>query len=242
MDIPNAASSRIKAVFFDIGGTLLYPSPDVPSSFVEVAARRGLDAGLEAVRGHMPAVDALYEREYRLDGDFWCSRSGCRDIWLKQYRLLSRLAGLGRYAEQIAVDLHAAYHRPDHWAYFDDVRPCLGALVDHGYACVAVSNWDADLPELLEGLGIGAYFSDVVASAAVGIRKPDPSIFELALDRNGLSPHEVVHIGDHVDADGRGAVNVGIRPIIIDRGDREPLAAFECASTLYEAIRLALTM
>ncbi len=238
MNERNGVSRDIRAVFFDIGGTLLHPSPDVPVAFANVAAQLGFEVPLELVKRHMPAVDALYEREYRLDGDFWCSRAGCRDIWLKQYRLLSELVGLGDAAERISEALHEAYHRPDHWACFEDVESCLERLSERGCSCIAVSNWDADLPELLEGLGIRRYFVDVVASAAVGVRKPDPSIFELALDRNDLTPRDVVHIGDHIDADARGASNVGIRPILIDRFGLYRECPYECATTLSEAMAL----
>ena len=65
------------------------------------------------------------------------------------------------------------------------------------------------------------YFDEVVSSAVVGYRKPDPVIFDLACERLGVGAAHVAHIGDRPDADGDGASAAGIRPIIIDRRDAE---------------------
>jgi len=61
----------------------------------------------------------------------------------------------------------------------------------------------------------------VVSSAEVGLRKPDPRIFELALARVGVAADEAVHVGDHLYADILGAEAVGMYPVLIDRHNGE---------------------
>ena len=89
-----------------------------------------------------------------------------------------------------------------------------------------MSNWDATLEGLIRKMGMLPYFDEVIASAAVGCRKPSPAIFEIALERMGLEPCRVVHVGDLPEADGEGARSAGIRPVIIDRGGRFPDCPF----------------
>ena len=60
-----------------------------------------------------------------------------------------------------------------------------------------------------------------VSSAAAGARKPDPAIFEPALELAGCAPEEALHVGDTVEEDVEGARAAGIRPLLIDRKGNE---------------------
>lgn len=223
-----------KAVLFDVGSTLLFPQPSVAETFAAVAQGRGHALTVRDVEPHMQAVDAFYEAEYLRDGDFWCSPEGCTEIWLDQYRYLAHLSGVAHDAEGIARAVHAAFLAPGHWALYGDVRGCLRALKRRGLMLGVVSNWDAHLEELLRGLGLLPYFDDVVSSAVVGYRKPDPVTFRLALEHLGVSAAEAVHVGDRPDADGDGAAAAGIRPLIIDRRGTEAACGYECVRSLEE--------
>jgi HAD superfamily hydrolase (TIGR01509 family) len=76
----------------------------------------------------------------------------------------------------------------------------------HGLALAVVSNWDETLPERLDVFGIGT----IVSSAEVGVPKPDPAIFRLALERLGVQADRALHIGDS-RADEEGARAAGMR-------------------------------
>jgi HAD superfamily hydrolase (TIGR01549 family) len=69
---------------------------------------------------------------------------------------------------------------------------------------------------VLRETGLDAYFSSIVISGDVGVKKPDPAIFQIALQATGLAPDEVVYVGDTME-DVKGATAAGIRPIIIAR-------------------------
>ena len=222
----------IDAVFFDVGSTLLHPSPSVAETFARVAQERGHTLTVRDVEPHMPAMDAYYEAEYLRDGDFWCSHEGSTAIWLDQYRYVCHLTGLGHDAEGMALAIHESYRRGDHWALYPDVSGCLKTLKESGMALAVVSNWDAGLEGLLRDLRLLPYFDAVVSSAVVGYRKPDPVIFELACEQLGVKAARVLHVGDRPDADGEGAVAAGIRPLIIDRHDAEGACGFDRVATL----------
>lgn len=209
----------IKAVFFDVGSTLLYPSPSVAETFVEVARSQGHDITVRDAEPHMPTVDAYYDKEYERDGDFWCSHDRSVQIWLDMYTLLARLAGLKCDHRDLSERIYECYRHADHWATYDDVLGCLMTLKRSGYRLGIISNWDAGLEDLIRDLGLLPYFDVVISSASVGYRKPDSVIFEIALGRMGVAAEEAVHVGDLPEADG-AAADAGIVPVIIDRHDR----------------------
>lgn len=224
---------KFEAVFFDVGSTLLFPSPSVAEAFVSVARGRGHDVGLEEVEPCMPAVDDYYEREYLRDGDFWCSHERSVRIWLDMYELLARLVGLGDDAEGISRQLHACFRGASHWSAYEDVERCLSALQAEGYRLGVISNWDAGLERLLDDLGLRPCFDVVIASAAVGCRKPDKAVFEMALERMGVSSSAAVHVGDLPEADG-AAAKAGMTPVIVDRRGVHASCPHERVSSLVE--------
>lgn len=222
----------IKAVLFDVGSTLIEPDPEIDGVFCEVAEARGHEVDPAAVAGHMPTIHRFYEDEYLRDGDFWCSPEGSVEIYLDMYRYLSHLTGLEHDAEELAQGVNQAFLQARYWKIYDDVLPCLKALKRGHLTLGIVSNWSPNLTDLMRGLYLAPYFDEIVSSADVGYRKPDPMIFTIMLERLNLSPEEVLHVGDRPDADGEGAAAAGIRPIIIDRDNRYPDSGYTTIESL----------
>ena len=81
-----------------------------------------------------------------------------------------------------------------------------------------ISNFDhpPHVHSVLSKLGLTHFFDSVVISAEVGIKKPDPRIFDSALAQTGMKPEEVVYVGDTED-DTEAARAAGIVPILIQR-------------------------
>ena len=74
-----------------------------------------------------------------------------------------------------------------------------------------MSNWVWTLPELLHSLDLVGHFAFIAASARIGFEKPHPRIFEWALDQARVPASQVIHVGDHVDADVLGRAAGGHR-------------------------------
>lgn len=108
-------------------------------------------------------------------------------------------------------------------AVFNDVFETLTALREQGYRLGVVSNaWAFPFRHIFEmttfnGVTLGSFFEEIVGSYEVGFRKPEPQIFLEAARRFGVDPEDCVFVGDNIDADIRGAANVGMRPALIDR-------------------------
>jgi putative hydrolase of the HAD superfamily len=114
----------------------------------------------------------------------------------------------------VAVDELVAAIR---FSAYPDAVPALGALRDRGLRLLAVSNWDCSLPRVLDRCGLGGLLDGTITSAETGSRKPDPAIFERALELARCAPDEVLHVGDTAEEDVAGARAAGIRPLLIDR-------------------------
>ena len=90
--------------------------------------------------------------------------------------------------------------------------------LQHSKKLALVSNFDhpPHVHSVLSTLGLTPYFGSVVISAEVGVKKPDPRIFDAALEQTGLKPEEVIYVGDTED-DTKAARAAGMVPILIQR-------------------------
>jgi putative hydrolase of the HAD superfamily len=118
--------------------------------------------------------------------------------------------------------LYAAFTDRTNYASFDDVRAALTALRDAGVRLGVISNYEAWLEDLLRDLELTSLLSVRVVSGVEGVEKPDPAIFNLALERIGLPAGDVVYVGDVPDFDIEPAAAVGMFPVLIDRRGRHP--------------------
>jgi len=216
------SAPALRAVFFDVGNTLLYAEPSVSEVCRQILAGAGHVRDLHVIDSYMPLVDAYYEERYAEDEAFWTDEERTSSVWVGMYSLLCRELGIEHEAVEIARRVYDEFGRPDRWALYADVRPAFERLRERGLRVGIISNWDSRLVMLLTGLGLGDVLSDIVASADVGLHKPDPRIFELACNRLGVSPHEAAHVGDHHYADVLGATAVGMTPVLIDRHGTVP--------------------
>ena len=225
-------------VFFDVGQTLIKADPPVPEVFARVARSRGFDVTVRDVEPCMADVDAFYESEYLRDGDFWCVHERAVQLWLDMYSMMADYCGIRDGVAELAQAVYEAYLRPNNWSLFPDVEACLKGLKRRGFRLGVVSNWDATLENLFRSLGLLPYFDEIIASAAVGCRKPSRAIFDIALERMGIDAKHAVHVGDLPEADGEGAIGAGIRPIIIDRASCLDDCPFERVALLTDLVSL----
>jgi putative hydrolase of the HAD superfamily len=166
---------------------------------------------------------AAYDRQTELLTEAWA-----RDVDPsppEQIATFLRLAGLDGVRPSLADAASEAFggallETPP--ALFPHVAETLEWLKREGYAVGLVSNtgrtWGRYLRRVQDRLGIGRYFDARIFSDEVGVRKPQPRIFEAALSELGLPPASVVHIGDDVTADVAGAKAFGMRAIWFDTG------------------------
>ena len=121
---------------------------------------------------------------------------------------------------EVFARLSAHFRDPNSWAVFAAVRGTLVELQSRGLALSVVSNWDSNLPSLLEALGLAGSFRVISVSSIEGTGKPEPDIFLRTCERLDLSPAEVLHVGDSLVEDYGGAGSAGLRALLLDRDSR----------------------
>jgi putative hydrolase of the HAD superfamily len=105
------------------------------------------------------------------------------------------------------------------WKVELDTHSTLTTLQETGYRLGIISNAgdDWDVQVLIDNAGIRTFFEYINTSAAAGIRKPHPKIFQMAFDAMKISPNRAVMVGDTLGADILGAKNMGMHNVWITR-------------------------
>jgi len=208
--------SAIRAVFFDVGGTLVYPHPSFAGVIARVLADHGFAVAESAVAALEPVVLEEMAALHAAGGGFTRSEAESRQFWLGLYRRF--LVHLGLPADgALASRLYDEFIQYETYRLYPDVLPALAALRAHGVALGIISNWEGWLESLLLHLQIRDFFAASVISGHHGVEKPDPRIFELALRGLDVAPAEAAHVGDSVAHDVEGARRAGLLPVLIDR-------------------------
>ena len=212
------ADAPLRAVFLDIGDTIMRPNP----SWEHVYAMAFEEFGL---RVEIDDLDRALREAYRHGG--WGLEAGFEPSEETSFRRTVDIdaaaiaaLGLDPMPEAFYRRLAELFLVTSHWHVFPDAYPALAALKERGLIVGAVSNWVWNLPELLHTLDIVGHFDFIAASARIGYEKPHRRIFEWALERGGVTPGAVIHVGDHIGADVEGARAMGISAVLIDRFER----------------------
>jgi putative hydrolase of the HAD superfamily len=207
----------LRAVFFDAGNTLLRMDYDV------------IAAGLVARGVACSAADvqrAEWRARVRLDAALGARRMGSTSTESPGTSdLYSRLMldELG-VRETSVLDAMAAWRRTYNppVGLWNTAQPraaeALGLIRAAGLIAAVISNSNGSVRAILDGLGLGAYLDFVLDSSEVGVEKPDPRIFRLALERSGLGPGQAIYVGDLYSVDVLGARAAGLAAFLLDPG------------------------
>jgi putative hydrolase of the HAD superfamily len=212
---------RFRAVFFDVGETLVHVEPSFAELFVTVLAGAGHERSLEDVREASAHIYARFSEAAR-DRSMWTtSPERSRAFWTSVYeRMLGALDVPND--DGIAATLHREFTRLENYVLFDDVRPTLARLEEAGLLLGIVSNFEAWLEEWFGAHELVETFPVRVISGIEGIEKPDERIYRLALERAEVEPPESVYVGDNPEFDVEPPSSIGMFAVLVDRRDRFP--------------------
>lgn len=202
----------IKALLLDFYGTLVEDGDAVTEAIaVEVAASAARPVSARHVAD-------LWDREYQAEADRRPFRP-LRDCALTS--LAAVMASVG-----CAADPAPLHERHFQYGRMPALRPGTREFLDRVTLPICVVS-DADRDDLDAAMALhGLTFAAVVASEDVGAYKPDRAIFNRALDALGLAAADVLHVGDSIATDVRGAHAAGIRAVWVNRrGDTAPTDA-----------------
>ena len=217
--------SPVKAVFLDAAHTILKlvrPYPEM------------LSAGLAAFGFRVPApeaaavLDRCWRRVEHLflgdTGEYTVDDEWDRRMWHDFYRMMLAELQIADYPPELLDAIYDQFAEPSNWELYPEVPETLRRLKEAGFTVGIGSNWDSSLPDILAGLGVAEMVDVTVVSALVGCRKPGRGFFEAECAAVGLPPEEVAHVGDHPVADAKGAVESGLRSVLVWRDGSVPPA------------------
>ena len=114
-------------------------------------------------------------------------------------------------------ELHEYHRERNLWELVpSDVLPALSALSALGLRLTVVSNANGTLCAHMERLGLARHVHCVLDSHEFGVEKPDPRLFQIALDRSGAEASTTIHVGDLYQVDVVGARAAGVRGVLLD--------------------------
>lgn len=208
---------KIKAVLFDLDGTLRHHIPTGGDVFSARAREIGLRISDEdEIRAERwehyyfaSSPEIKKDSEEFKDDAFWMN-FGRR-----------RLVALGcnpKDAAELGASMSAymrEHYKPEVHVP-EDSRTLLSSLQQDGYILGVISNRDQPFHEELKNLKLDTHFSFSLAGGEVNSFKPEPAIFEHGLKRAGVNAEEAIYVGDNYFADILGSLRAGLTPVLYD--------------------------
>jgi putative hydrolase of the HAD superfamily len=207
----------IKAVFFDMYGTLAGFQPSRYEVQSQACAHFGLKVTPEGILRGYAAADAYMSEQNAVRPLRLRDAHGRDELFAEYERLVLLGSGVEVTQERALAIFRRLRQTPYKLAPFDDAVPTLRRLKSMGLTLGLISNIDRDGDELADSLGLADYLDFAVTSTEVNAEKPAPPIFRAALRKAGASPEEAVHVGDQPTSDVEGALAVGVSPVLLDR-------------------------
>jgi putative hydrolase of the HAD superfamily len=202
----------VRAVAFDAVGTLIRPDPPAPVVYAEVGSGYGSRYGPESIAARFADAFRLEEERDRAAG--WrTSEARERQRWRA---IVAHVLDDVDEPDACFRELLAHFARPAAWRCDPEAHGVLEALAVRGYRPAVASNYDGRLRKVTAGLSELRAVGDVIVSADLGWRKPAREFFSGFCGVLGLSPPEVLHVGDDRANDYGGASAAGLRAVLLD--------------------------
>ena len=212
-------SRLIKAVFFDVDFTLIYPGPRFRGEgYQQFCARYGM------------SVDPSVFDQAVLDASFVLDEAQDHiydpKLFIRYTRhIIERMGGLGPRLDACAREIYEEWAACQHFSLYDDVAPALRGLAACGLQLGLISNTHRSLTSFQSHFELEGLIAGAISSSQHGYMKPHASIFEAALKLLDVAPHEAVMVGDSVKQDIAGARRVGMHAVLVNRSSEAPVIA-----------------
>jgi HAD superfamily hydrolase (TIGR01549 family) len=213
------------AILFDLGNTLIY----FDGEWQEVLSKACLEAWRSLASSGLKLDRDTFVQEFleKLNA-YYVEREAEFIEYTTAYVLKGLLAengytGLPDTVLLPALDKMYSVSR-NHWHVEKDTHSVLNELKNRGYRLGIISNAgdDEDVQQLVDQARIRPYFDEILSSAALGIRKPNPRIFDSMLSKLNVKRNRAAMVGDTLGADILGAQNAGIFSIFLTRRAATP--------------------
>ena len=165
----------------------------------------------------MLSIDKMIEIRNAVAEELKGEVTNLKSIRLEAFK--RTLSTVGRHDDSLAAHLNSIYlqHRFEDIELYEDVLPTLTELRKR-YGIGLLSNGNS----YPDHCGLEGMFKFVVFSQDIGIEKPDPRFYQIAVEQASCSKAELLHVGDSLDNDVIGAANAGIKSVWLNRQHMSP--------------------
>jgi HAD superfamily hydrolase (TIGR01509 family) len=198
------SQKRLRAVLFDAGNTLIFL--DYARMAIGVGAALGLPLTEAGLRAHAGEAARAMERA---GSDQERATAYLESLFLLGGVPADRLDEVRSCLGRMHGERHLWCSAPA------TTRTALARLKAAGLLLGVVSNSEGRVAQALEAAGLEEYFDVVIDSGILGIEKPDPRIFQAALEALGVGPEEALYVGDLYEVDVVGARSAGIEAVLL---------------------------
>jgi len=203
----------IRAVFFDVDFTLIYPGPTFRGEgYRAFCARYGMDVDASrfahAVTSAAPLLDTPEDTKY--DHEIYVAYTR---------RIIEQMGGTGPMVDPCAREIYAEWAACQHFELYEDVAPVLRELAGGGVRIGLISNSHRCLASFQSHFELQGLIAGAVSSSEHGFMKPHASIFAAALQLVNVPAGEAMMVGDSVRQDVDGALGAGMHAVLLHRGD-----------------------
>lgn len=212
--------ARIRAIVFDVGGTLIYPADPVGETYTRFAYTYGVKLQPEgtssAFRQAMKSCSPRAKNTVPSDGN--------DRLWWKQVvrrSLPEQAFPDAALFDKFFEEVYLFYARPEAWGIYPEVLEVLEALRDYPVDLIVLSNWDYRLHAVLDGCGLGEFLPRRFISTELGWEKPDPAIYRHVADVLRLQSDSLLSVGDDSRNDVEAPRKAGWRTVQIERPKRD---------------------
>jgi len=204
---------KVKAILFDLGNTLVKSfKPEV--TFHKVLCSLGISRTFDEVE---KALARTYE-EFALNYNSLCGKVSHKKFWNKWDSLTLKFLGIPQDKKLINY-VTSRWFDYTECKIYSDVNETLHKLKKMDLKVGIVSDaYEEDVYAILEKVALQKELFDAIVGAnTIKKTKPHPDVFRYALEKLKVKPDETLFIGDEVEADYKGAEEVGIKAILIRR-------------------------
>ncbi len=204
----NNLSYKIKHIFFDLDHTLWDFETNSGKTFEQIFDKNNIEVDFSNFMEVYRPINHHYWKLYREEK---VSKSD-----LRYGRLRDAFDQLNYKISDDLIDLLAVEYidfLPYHNALFDGAHEILTYLKAKYKMHIITNGFEEVQHKKMDHAGLLKYFDKIITSEEVGVKKPNPKIFEYAIKKAEAKPEESLMIGDNLEADILGAQNVGMETI-----------------------------
>jgi len=219
------AIAKADWIFFDVGYTLMTLFPSRGDVYADIAYDYGYNLNPKIIEANFDQLGEEWDKQKIRTQPLTRASSKTVSKHYAQFNseVLIR-SGIPRQDKSISLTIgkrifNEVFSNNSLWRIFNEVKDFLNLLKKNNKKLAVIENWDKRLPGFMKSWSwdLDKYFDFIISGGELKLRKPDPQIFQIALDKAKTKPQKTVYIGNRYTEDVLGAKELGITPILFDR-------------------------